>query len=364
MGMIYKRGNTWWIKYYKNGKHFRESSGSDKKMVAKKLLEQREGEIAQGKIPGIHFDRIRFEELADDLLTDYRINSRKSLGRAEISVRHLMGFFGAVRVSEITTTRIRKYIESRLEEEASNATINRELAALKRMLNLGAKSTPPKVDRVPHIPMLRENNVRKGFFEYREFLRLRGELPRYLRGLVTFAFKTGWRKGEILNMEWSQVDLEAGTVRLEPGMTKNDQGRTVYLDDELKEVVEKQRDLQKKTGKLTPFVFPNQAGSGRISDFRGAWDGACQRAGLGNRLFHDLRRTAVRDMVRAGIPERVAMMVSGHQTRSVFERYNIVSDEDLKFAAARREEYHRAQMGTISGTIAHPGIKKGADRIG
>ncbi len=147
-------------------------------------------------------------------------------------------------------------------------------------------------------------------------------------------------------------------------MTKNDQGRTVYLDDELKEVVEKQRDLQKKTGKLTPFVFPNQAGSGRISDFRGAWDGACQRAGLGNRLFHDLRRTAVRDMVRAGIPERVAMMVSGHQTRSVFERYNIVSDEDLKFAAARREEYHRAQMGTISGTIAHLGNKKGANQSG
>ena len=147
-------------------------------------------------------------------------------------------------------------------------------------------------------------------------------------------------------------------------MTKNDQGRTVYLDDELREVVEKQRDLQKKTGKLTPFVFPNQAGSGRISDFRGAWNGACQRAGLGNRLFHDLRRTAVRDMVRAGIPERVAMMVSGHQTRSVFERYNIVSDEDLKFAAARREEYHRAQMGTISGTIAHLSNKKGASQSG
>jgi hypothetical protein len=85
---------------------------------------------------------------------------------------------------------------------------------------------------------------------------------------------------------------------------------------------------------------------------------------LGNRLFHDLRRTVVRDMVRARIPERVAMMVSGDQTRSVFERYNIVSDEDLKFAAARREQYHRAQMGTISGTIAHPSNKKGADRIG
>ena len=172
-------------------------------------------------------------------------------GRAEISVKHLMGFFGADRVSEIRTTRISKYIESRLDEDASNATINRELTVLKQMLNLGAKSTPPKVDRVPRIPMLRENNVRKGFFEYREFLRLRDELPRYLCGLVTFAFKTGWKKGGILSLEWSQVVLEAGTVRLEPGMTKNGQGRTVYLDDELKEVVEKQRDPQKEAGKLT-----------------------------------------------------------------------------------------------------------------
>jgi site-specific recombinase XerD len=102
-----------------------------------------------------------------------------------------MGFFGADRASEITTTRIRKYIESRLDEDASNATVNRELAALKRKLNLGAKSTPPKVDRMSHIPMLRENNVRKGFFEHREFLRLRDELPSTLRGLVTFAFKRG-----------------------------------------------------------------------------------------------------------------------------------------------------------------------------
>jgi len=92
MGMIYKRGKTWWIKYYRNGKYYRESSGSEKKMVAKNFLDQREGEIAQGKIPGIHFDKVRLDELAEDLLTDYRINRRKSLERAEISTKHLMGF--------------------------------------------------------------------------------------------------------------------------------------------------------------------------------------------------------------------------------------------------------------------------------
>ncbi len=144
------------------------------------------------------------------------------------------------------------------------------------------------------------------------------------------------------------------------GMTKNDHGRTVYLDDELKEVVEKQRDLQKKTGKLTPFVFRNPAHTGRISDFRGAWDGACQRAGLGNRLFHDLRRTAVRNMVRAGVPERVAMQISGHQTRSVFDRYNIVSEEDLKRAAKQQETYLDGQDRYKTVTIADfPQSKRG-----
>jgi integrase len=358
MGMIYKRGKTWWIKYYRNGKYYRESSGSEKKMVAKNFLDQREGEIAQGKIPGIHFDKVRLDELAEDLLTDYRINRRKSLERAEISTKHLMGFFGTDRVCEITTTKIKNYIEFRLDEDASNATINRKLAALKRMLNLGAQSKPPKVDRVPHIPMLKEHNVRRGFFGYREFLMLRDALPTYLQGFVTFAFKTGSRKSEIVNLEWSQVDFEIGVVRLEPGMTKNDQGRTVYLDDELMEVLKLQWNLRKRNGKLTPCVFPNESGDGRIKDFRSGWNTACRNLGVGKRLFHDLRRTAVRDMVRAGIPERVAMMISGHQTRSVFERYNIVRDDDLKLAAMRREEYHRAQMGTISGTIAHLKKKK------
>ncbi len=197
MGMIYKRGNVWWIKYYRNGKSFRETSGTDKKMVAKKLLERREGEIAQGKVPGVLFEKVRFDELADEFITDYRVNNKKSLDRAELSVQHLKGEFEGTRIPDITTPRIKKYVSERmkwtcrtcnnkfhfngeckcpkcggvnLEKGAANGTINRELAALRRILNLGAKQTPPKVNRVPYIPMLKENNVRKGFFEHAEFL--------------------------------------------------------------------------------------------------------------------------------------------------------------------------------------------------
>ncbi len=343
MGMIYKRGEVYWIKYYRHGKPYRESSKSDKEDTARKLLKLREGEISQGKIPGIYFDRIRFDELAEDFLRDYRLNGKKSLPKAERSVDHLKKAFEGMKVPDITTPAIEAFIETRLKENAKNSSVNRELAALKRMLNLGANQTPPKVDRVPHIPMLKENNVRRGFFEHEDFISLRGALPCYLKGFITFAYKTGWRFSEISNLKWNQVDLKAGIVRLEAGTTKNDEGRTVYLDEELSQVFGEQWEARKQSGKLTPYVFPSKDTQDRIKDIRGSWDTACTEAKIGKRIFHDFRRTAVRNMVRAGIPERVAMMISGHRTRSVFDRYNIVSDTDLKLAAQRQETYLQAQ---------------------
>jgi integrase len=403
MGSIYKRGKVYWIKYYRNGKPYRESTKGNKEADAKRLLKRREGEISQGKLPGIYFDRVRFDELAEDFLNDYRVNDKKSLSAAGNNVNHLKGFFGGMRVTDITTPQIRAYIEyrgidremlgelakegknqseiaeilgvslanvsrpMRTENEtirakkgASNATINRELSALKRMLNMAAQQTPPKVDHVPYIPMLKENNTRKGFFEHGEYLALRNALPDYMKGFATFAYKTGWRVSEISHLTWSQVDLGQGIVRLEVGETKNDEGRTVYMDEELKEVLNLQQDLRKQRKTLTPYVFTNEQGADRIKDFRKSWASACKEAGLGKKLFHDFRRTAVRNMVRAGVPERVAMLVSGHKTRSVFERYNIVSDTDLRLAAQKQEEYLKSQMGTFSGTIAVFDTKKEA----
>ncbi|MDI9526476.1 MAG: tyrosine-type recombinase/integrase [Desulfomonilia bacterium] len=346
MGCIYKRGKIYWIKYYKNGKPYQESTKSGKEAEAKNLLKKREGEIAEGKFPGIVFGKVKFDDLAKDLLSDYRINGKKSLDRVEYSIKHLKKHFKGVRIPEITTPRINKYIEARLQEGAENGTINRELAALKRMMNIGAKQTPPRVDRVPYIPMLKENNVRKGFFEHVDFIALRDTLPHFLKGFVTFGYKTGWRKSEIETLTWSQVDREQGIVRLEPGDTKNDDGRTVYLDSELQEVFKAQWEKRKAAKKILPYVFPNEDGTDRIKDFRGSWDKACKEAKIGKRLFHDMRRTAVRNMVRSGIPERVAMMISGHKTRTVFDRYNIVNADDLKRAAAKQEAYLESQAVT------------------
>jgi len=332
-------------------KAYRESSSSIKKMVAKKLLDRREGDIAQGKIPGVQFDKITFDQLAEDFLRDYRINRKKSLVRAERSVNHLKQYFEGLKVPTITTPRINDYVETRLNEGAANATVNRELAALKRMLNLGAKQTPPIVDRVPHIPMLRENNARKGFFEHDQFLALRDALPEYLRNFVTFAYKTGWRLSEIADLTWARVDRHQGIVRLETGETKNDEGRTVYLDDELKDVINHQWEARKNSRMMSPYVFLNSKSNDKIKRFDKAWKRACKDAKIGNRIFHDLRRTAVRNMVRSGISESVAMMISGHKTRAVFERYNITNDADLIDAARKQAAYLDSRAGTVSGTI-------------
>jgi len=230
MGTIYKRGKTYWIKYYQNGKPFFESSRSKLKMVARELLKQREGDISQGKIPGFYFERVTFEDLAEDFLRDYEINKKKSISKAKRSVNHLKKSFGDMKANRINTIEINAYIQKRLNEGAANSSINRELAALKRMMNIGARQTPPKVDRVPYIPMLKENNIRTGFFEHDEFLKFRDALPSYLKGFVTFAYKTGWRMSEITGLTWRQVDLDNGIVRLEgishhiPSLSANKKG--------------------------------------------------------------------------------------------------------------------------------------------
>jgi len=358
MGMIYTRGNIYWIKYYRNGKPYRESTRSKKEADAKRLLKKREGEISEGKLPGVYFDRVKFDELAEDFLRDYRVNQKKSLSRAERSVRRLKDHFSGWRIPSITTPAIEAYIEDRIKSGAANATINRELSALKRMLNLGARQTPPKVDRVPYIPMLKENNVRKGFFEHGDFLALRDNLPDYLTGFATFAYKTGWRVSEIAGLTWKQVDLQQGIVRLEVGESKNNEGRTVYLDAELKDIFKSQKVKRGEGAKVSLYVFPGTDGISKIRDFRGVWKAACKDAVIGKRLFHDLRRTAVRNMVRAGVPERVAMMISGHKTRSVFDRYNIVSEKDLMNATQTLETYIKSQPGTVAGTIISFNEKK------
>jgi integrase len=338
MGCIYRRGEKYWIKYYRHGKQFAESTHTDKLEIAKRTLKIREGEISEGKMPSVCFERIGFEDLIEDYLTDYRINKKRTVKRAERCAKFLLIEFQGMKATEITTAAIKKYVERRLSNGLENATVNRELAAVKRAFNLAARCTPPKVSHVPYIPMLKENNVRKGFIEQEDYLALRNALPEHLKSVLTFGYFTGWRKAEILSLKWNQVNLRDGIVRLEPGETKNSEGRTLYVEPDLWEQL---KYLHKHRRMDCLFVF--NCNGKNIGDFRKSWESACAVAGKSGLLFHDLRRSAIRNMVRAGVPERVAMMISGHKTRSVFDRYNIVSQDDLKEAAVKRQQFTEKQ---------------------
>lgn len=356
-GAVFQRGAVWWIKYYRNGKPYRETSGSERESEARKLLKKRLGEITLGRFIGPDAERVTIRELAQDYLNDYRINGRKSLDKAERMVKRidddgketdseLMAYFGDCKAHSVGADAVKKYISQRLDAGAANASVNRELAALKRMFNLGIQAE--KIHRKPYIPMLKENNVRTGFFEHGEFVAFRGALPDYLQPVATFAYYTGWRKRNIFNLMWNQIDLNARSVRLNPGTTKNDAGQIVILDGELLETIQKQWERRKvvtipgqSPTLLCPFVFHRDGKP--IKDPRKAWDKARETTGLTTKILHDFRRTAVRNMVRAGVNERVAMMISGHKTRSVFDRYNIVNEDDLREAARRTWQHAQSQ---------------------
>ncbi|MCC6848268.1 MAG: tyrosine-type recombinase/integrase [Deltaproteobacteria bacterium] len=293
-------------------------------------------------------NRVTFERLEKLLLDDYRVNDRSSLADAQRRIdKHLDPHFRGRRAQEITSADVQGYIAKRKSEGARNSTINRELAALRRMYNLAIRIGV--LARAPHVPTLEENNVRTGFFERSQFESVLAKLPEWLRAPVTFAYHTGWRmRDEVLQLKWSNVDLDAGVVRLEPGTTKNKDGRVIFATDELAALLQGQLDIASRYPQCD-LVFHRDGKV--IKTFHGRFREACGDAGVPDRIPHDFRRTAVRNMIRAGIPERVAMQMSGHKTRSVFDRYHIVAEGDLREAAARLNAAFRSSAATDSATV-------------
>ena len=356
MGSIYRRGHTYWIKYYRAGRPYRESTASDKITEAKRFLQLREGQVVEGRFPGLRVQKVLVEELARDYLRENEINGRKSLRDAQRNVRRLAEAFGGLRVPELTSEKIAAYIEARHHAGLTNASINRELAALRRMLTLGARQQPPKVLHLPPIPRLKERNIRTGFYDHDEFLALRGALPDHQKLPCTIGYWTGMRKGEILNLRWDQLDLDRSLLRLDPGSTKSDKGRLVPLVEDLLAVLTQWRLKTLAESPSCPWICHYRGQ--KLTRLTRAWGTALQRVGLEGKLFHDLRRTGVRNMVRAGISERVAMQISGHKTRSVFDRYDIVSERDLRDAAERLNAHSRR----LTSPSEHDSFRRDFDR--
>ena len=358
MGCLYKRKQklpsgeyremrTWWIKYYQGGRPVRESTGHGQGngRAADAPHAGRRRRARDSNQPEDGPDHVRgrrggsAERLQSQRERDAR--ARKATDRPAFETA-VQGQAAALH----QTTEIRAYVAGRQAVGAANATINRELVALRRMFTLAVQAG--KLHGKPHIPMLREDNVRRGFFEAAQFDAVRSHLPEALRPVVTFACLTGWRlKSEVLSIEWRQVDWQRRVVRLDPGTTKNREGRSFPFTADLETLLKQQHvehEQLKKTGRIVPLVFHRDGE--RIRDFRKVWETACKAAGCPGRIPHDFRRTAVRNLERAGVPRSAAMAMVGHKTEAIYRRYAIVESGALREAAAKIDAAN-----SLTGTI-------------
>jgi integrase len=283
--------------------------------------------------------KILYEDLRAALITNYIERGNKSLETMKDGSETIWGlkavdtFFAGYSVTQITTDEARKFSQSLLKAGNANGTVNRSLALLRRMLSIALEDG--KIQFRPKIRLLKAGPARKGFLPLEKFEELLGHLPANLKPLITFLYYCGVRVGEALQIEWSQVDLAGGLIRLEGEQTKNSDARTVPLPNVLIQMLEQAKP---KTG----LVFDG-------TNLRKEWQRACVACGLGTLtevegkrdpryaglIVHDLRRSAIRNLMKAGVNEKVAMAISGHKTRSVFDRYHIVDTEDVVEAMRR-----------------------------
>jgi integrase len=331
-----KVSKVWRIRYRTNAGLVSESSGTTSQADARRLLKQREGAIADGKPAVYRADKLTVKELMVGLQTEYAANGRKSIRRLRPTLARLLPHFGHRKAMQVSAQDVLDYQKARQDQGAANATVNRELAALKRAYSLAIQAE--RLYRCPPIRALAERNVRTGFFEREAFEAVRRHLAPPLAAMVTFAYETGWRiPSEVLALTWDRVDFKAETVSLNPGETKNDEGRVFVFTPTLKACLVAQRAAtdacQRERGQIIPLVFHR---NGRpIASYRAAWRNACKAAGVPGRIPHDFRRTAVRNLERAGVPRSVAMRMTGHKTEAVYRRYAIVSESDLREAAKK-----------------------------
>jgi integrase len=364
MGHVYLRGKVWWIQYSHNGVKVRESSASATKADATRLLKRRFDEIGRGR-SARQAESVLLSDLRALIENDYRLNGRRSVKRLGQSWTHLAAFFGErERAVRITAPRLAAYVTARTDAGASPATVRNELSALKRAFNLARKTGTLLPNEIPAaFPTIRASKARPGFFERDDHERLRAALPPDEGDVAEFLFWSGWRKAEALGLRWADVDTRAGVIRIE--RTKNGEARTLPYGalPALDELVQRRRAAtdaaQEKRAIIVPFVFHRNGEQLRY--FRRSWISACVKAGLGRelrepdklgangevlkrgkvlerlafRIPHDYRRSAARNLSRAGVPEPVIMQLCGWKTRSVFDRYRIVAERDLSEGLAK-----------------------------
>jgi integrase len=393
-GSLLRRKGTdiWYAQYYRDGLQIRVSTKTTVRQEALGVLRRLMGDSERGLASPAELKKITYGDLRAALIANYTERGNKSLAQRADGTESIVGlpqldtFFGyeeatnavgklsvknpGATLTRLTTDAARTFAKTRSAEGAGPAMINRSLALLRRMLRIAHEEN--KILSVPKIRLLKEPPARKGFLELAKFEELLGLLPTHLRPLILFLYWCGVRLGEALSIQFDQVDIEAGLIRLEEDQTKIGEPRIVPLPSVL---VSELRGAEPKTGR----VFDG-------TNLRVEWEKACAACGLGTRvkiegkrivrsdrkqprhvkntwyrynglIVHDLRRSAIRNLIRAGVSEQVAMRISGHKTVSVFRRYNIVATDDVVTAMRRLES------ATVAGKTAITGSKVSAKLV-
>ena len=330
-GSLVQHGRTWYMRFYDGGKRVEESARTTDRKEAERKLKVKVGELAAVNrvrlgAPATVADALRLVE------ADYREKRAASLDDTQARIRlHLTPALGATMLADLKTPAIKAYIASRKRQEAAVATINRELSVLRRALKLAMQQEPPWIGWAPTVRALREDNTRVGFVTHEQYGALRNALPVALQLPLVIGYHTGLRRSTILSIRINQVDLAAGVIRIEAQQTKTRKAQLVPIYGDMRGYIELAMAANRR--------YLCEIGRQPIGSFRKTWITATKAAEVPGLLFHDLRRSAVRNMIQAGVPETVAMQISGHRTQSMLHRYNIIAERDIVAAAAKIQHH-------------------------
>ena len=317
---IYKVGEIWYIDYYADGGRIREAVG-EKKSEARAALEARKEEIRTGKFHLKEEKRILFEKFADEYI-EYAKANKRSWTRDEISLKHLIPHFKGLCLSKINPKHIEDYNRKRLDK-VKPATINRELTLLKFMFSLAEKWKYANENPVKEVKFFQERQYLMKVLDKEEIKRLITVAGDPLRPIIILALNTGMRKGEILNLRWSDVDFADCYIYIKK--SKSNVMRKIPMNTI---VVASLKNIKREND----YVFPGPRTGKQYSDIFYPFKQACEKAGIKDMRFHDLRHTAATLMVMGGIDLVTVKEILGHSDIQMTMRYAHPTPENKRKA--------------------------------
>lgn len=338
-----KKTRVWYARYYVNGKAVTVATGTEDRDEAIGILRRKMAEVAVMGNLAVDPSRVKMNQLFDLLLAWYALKERRSVYDVKRKIEKkngLRAWFGKFKAQAVSTSAIEGYIAWRRKQKPrpANGTINRELAYVRRAMKLGMEHDPVLVIRAPKFEQLPESEPRDGILTHDQYRAVRDALPSYARMALVIGYHTGARKGEIVKIARDKVDLAGRRIELQGKITKNKTAR--YLPIYGNMAAEIEMALAAGDPKC-PYLLQREGV--RVYDFEKAWSAACKLAGIPDALFHDLRRTALTNMIEAGFSEKEAMEISGHRTRAVFDRYHIVSARRLKEMTVKLDAHFKVK---------------------